>query len=102
MVYRNPSKLEPEQLIAVGASVGLAWLCLQAYLAIHEKRHPGVPPWEGWRGAIASAFGIGFLLLAFGVASIAGDGPETVTVILAATGGVTRVLSPLLALVGKR
>lgn len=39
---------------------------------------------------------------AFGGASIAGDGPETVTVILAATGGVMLVLSPLLAMVGKR
>lgn len=102
MVYRNPNKLEPEQLVVVGVSVGLTWLCLQAYLLIHDKRHPGVPPWDGWRGAIATAFGIGFLLLAFGGASIAGDGPETVTVALTAAGGAMLVLSPLLAMVGKR
>ena len=46
--------------------------------------------------------GIGFLNLAFGSASIAGDGPGSFTLILSAIGAGMLVLAPLVALTGKR
>lgn len=101
-MYRSPYDLEPDQLIAIGASIVLAWLSRELYLWIHRRRHPGVPPFEGAGSSAAILIGIGFLNLAFGSASIAGDGPGTVTVTLTAIGAGMLVLAPLVALTGKR
>lgn len=101
-MYRNPNVLEPGQLIAIGASIFLAWLSREVYLWIHRRRNPDVPPFEGPRSWAAMLIGIGCLNLAFGSASIAGDGPDSFTVILSAIGAGMLVLAPLVALTGRR
>lgn len=61
-----------------------------------------MPPFEGRGSSAALLIGIGFLNLALGSVSIAGDGPGSFTLILTAIGTGMLVLAPLVALTGKR
>lgn len=99
MVYRNPNTVEPEYVWVIAGCVGLGWVSLQAYMAIHDHRNPGRERFSGAGKAVTPMVFAGVPVLSAGGIITVLNGATPLGVLAIVIGILLLVGAPLVGLV---